>query len=53
MTDIDKKDGSGTLQSEDTKTAAVKKEVCRPYCPGHRHPEPGVHSDPGRGGRTG
>jgi len=24
MTDIDKKDGSGTLQSEDTKTAAVK-----------------------------
>lgn len=30
MTDIDKKDGSGTLQSEDTKTAAVKKEDAAP-----------------------
>ena len=30
MTDIDKKDGSGTLQSEDTKTAAVKKEDATP-----------------------
>lgn len=26
MTEIDKKDGSGTLQSEDTKTAAVKEK---------------------------
>ena len=30
MTDIDKKDGSGTLQSEDTKTAAVKKDDAVP-----------------------
>lgn len=30
MTDIDKKDGSGTLQSEDTKTAAVKKDDALP-----------------------
>ena len=30
MTDIDKKDGSGTLQSEDTKTEAVKKEDAAP-----------------------
>ena len=30
MTDIDKKDGSGTLQSEDTKMAAVKKDDAVP-----------------------
>lgn len=30
MTDIDKKDGSGTLQSEDTKTAAAKKDDAAP-----------------------